>query len=188
VSKGLFEQMGFEKLAAGTEQIVEGLPSFAPDMSLACQQDELLASQQSLKAPRRLAQLSLADTVEGFEQMPNHVKLVVDDLDAGAVGFKAIAEGLPHVDNRMGEKLSPPWTEPLPKLLEILLLAALHDVKEFRSTRPLEGTDHRPVGLAFAHGDLIGPQDSDAVQGPLGLDLLCNLCLSMAFTVLLCNI
>ena len=47
--------------------------------------------------------------------MPDHVKLVVDDLDSGAVGPKAVPEGFPHVDDRMSEEPGPLGTEPPPE-------------------------------------------------------------------------
>ena len=40
-----------------------------------------------------------------------------------------------------------------------------------RNARPFQGADHRPIVLALAHGNLIGAQDRDAIQRPLGLDL-----------------
>ena len=91
------------------------------------------------------------------------------------MGPEAVAEGLPHVHDAVGNEFGPVFAEPLPELLEVFLLAAFDDVQELGSARPFQGADHRPVGLAFAHGDLVSSQDRDAVQGSLGLDLLKSL-------------
>src|SRR3990172_11014916 len=87
VVEGLFEHVRFEELAAGAEKLVEGFPGLAPDVSPAREKDELLASQEPLEASGGLAQLGLADLVEGFQQMADDVELVVDDLNAGTVGL-----------------------------------------------------------------------------------------------------
>lgn len=168
--EGLFEHVRLEELAAGAEKLVKGFPGLAPDVSLAREKDELLAGQEPLEASGGLTQLGLAGIVAGFQQMANDVELVVDDLDAWAVGLEAVAEGPPHVHDGVGDELGAVLAEPLPERAQGLFLATLDHAEQFWAAQPFQGADHGPLVLAFAHGDLIGAQDRDAIPGPLSLD------------------
>ena len=58
--------------------------------------------------------------------MPDHMEFVINDANPGAVGLEVVLVGLPHVDDGMSDEHGPLWTEPLPELFEIFLLALFH--------------------------------------------------------------
>jgi hypothetical protein len=72
----------------------------------------------------------------------------------------------------MRDPTGPILSKPRPEGLQVLLLAPLHDVQEFRSPGAFQGADHGPVGLALSDPDLVEPQDGNSVQRPFRLDLL----------------
>src|SRR5271157_1752604 len=101
--KGLLEQMRLEQPSIGMQQLVQSLTSFATDMSLPGQENELLAGQQAPKPLACTLELSLPNLVESFQEMANDVELVIDDRYARTVSFETVAKCPPHVHYRMGD-------------------------------------------------------------------------------------
>lgn len=76
------------------------------------QTDELVVGRES--AP---FELGLSDIVKSFQEMLDHMKLVVDNFDSRAMFLEAVTEGLPHVHHRVCNELGAFWAEPFPELL-----------------------------------------------------------------------
>jgi len=172
VAEGLLEQVRLEKLRARRQHHIERRPGLAPDPGPAGHQDELLARERLLQAPKRAAHFSLADLVEGVVEMPHHVELVVDDLHAGTMRPEAFGEGLAHIHDGVGDERGALLAEPAPETLKPLLGAAFDDVQQLGAARSFQRADQRPVLVPLAHADLVDAQHRYAVQGPGGLDLL----------------
>ena len=120
-----------------------------------------------------LAQLALSDRVEGLIEMPDHVELVVDDLQVPtAVGTEASFEGQTHVNDCVGQLGCALFTKPSPEALEVLLRASLHDVEHLGTTRPLQGADQGPVVVPLTNCYLVHAHHCDPIQRPIGLDFL----------------
>src|ERR1017187_1061705 len=93
MTERLFEQMRFEKLRTGGQDIVERLSRLSPNTRPSGHQDELLARERLLEAPQGLGELGLSDVIESFQKVLDHMELVVDDLDSGAVLGEAVTKG-----------------------------------------------------------------------------------------------
>ena len=172
VTEGFLEHMSLEEALVGIEDLVERLPRLAPDVGLSGKEDELLAGQDMAEPFRRPAQLGDPDLVERLQEMPDHVELVVDDLNVGAVGLEAVPESLPHIHGGMGDEARPLLAEPSPEPLQVLLPAPIGDIEHLGSPGTLQRTDEGQVVLTFTDGYLIDSQNGDAVQGTRRLDLL----------------
>ena len=100
------------------------------------------------------------------------MELVVDNFDSKATLQEAVTKGFPHVHHRVRDQLGSLFAKPFPEFLEASFLAPIDDVEEFGAPRTFRGAEHRPVGLAFTHADLIGSKDCQTIQGAFGLDFL----------------
>ena len=173
VAEGFFEQIGLLKSRAGREDGIEGLPSLASHTCPTLQQQKLLAREGLPEASQGLAQFALSDRVEGFTKMPDHVELVVDDLQVlTAVGTEAVLKGPAHVNNCVGELDCAFLTKPAPETLEAFLRAPLHNVEHLGTTRPFQGADQGPVVVPLTNCYLVHAHHCDPIQRPIGLDFL----------------
>lgn len=148
MAEGLLEKVGLHEPGAYEEEGLQSFSGLLPKMGLSGQENKLLSGQQSLHRLSQPLELLLSHLVDGIEEVTDHVEFVVDHLGLGTMGQKALPKGLPHVHDAMRDPTGPILSEPLPKGLQVLLLAPLHDVQEFRSPGAFQGADHGPVGLA----------------------------------------
>ena len=163
--------MSLEQSPVRLQDLVERLPCSPADVCLAGEQDELLTGQDMPEPFCCAAQLSYSDLIEGLQEMPDHVELIVDNLDVGTVRLEAVPERLPHVEGDMGDKARPLFPEPPPEPLQITFPAPFGDIQHLGSARTFKGTDQGQVVLTFTDGNLIGSQNGNAVQGAYCLDL-----------------
>src|ERR1700694_5738372 len=131
--------MGFEKLRTGGQDIVERFPRLSPNTRMSGHQDELLARERLLEAPQGFGEFGLSDVIECFQEILDHMELIVNDLDSGAMLSEAVTEGFPHVHHPVCDHLSPLFAKPIPEFLEVPFFAPLDDVKELGTSGTFRG-------------------------------------------------
>jgi hypothetical protein len=164
-----FEEMGLHNLFGKTQEIIQSTPSLPADMDLPGQEDELLAGQQPSEPALGLSDLSLTDTVQGIQEVPDHMELVVENHRLGTMGSETFDEAFPHVHDRMGDPFGSLFPEPLPEFFQVFFLSALADKKQFWPMGAFQGADHMPIAMAFSHGDFVHSQNPDAFERSGGL-------------------
>ena len=172
MTEGLLEEVRFEKAWTHKKEFLQSLSALTLQIGPPGQENELLATQKSFHPGSQFLELLLPDLIDRLEEVPDHMELVVNDLGRGTMGQKALPKGLPHVHHAVGDETGPVFPEPGPEGLQALLFASFYNVQEFRASRTFQGADHGPVRLPLSDGDLVEPQDGNAFQRSLRLDLL----------------
>ncbi len=148
IPEALLEEVGPEEPSVGPEELRQCFPGLPPETGQAGEQEELLPAEQLLRARPGSIELLLPHGVEGLQQVPDHVELVVEDHHPGAVGLVAPAEDLPHVHHDMGDLLlGSLLPKRPPELLQVLLLPPLAHKQELSPPRPILGMHQVPVAL-----------------------------------------
>ena len=163
MAERLLVDMRLEEPRAYKKEFLQGFSGLPRQMGSSRQEHELLAGQNPSHGFSQPPELLLSHLVDNVEEVPDHVELVIDDLGLGTVRQKALPVRLPHIPDPMSDPMGPILPEPCPERLQVLLLAPLDDVQEFRAPGTFQGADQGPVGLPLPNPDLVEPQDGDPV-------------------------
>jgi hypothetical protein len=124
------------------------------------QQGVLLPFDETAITPRQPGVFTLADLVQRLVQVPQHVKLVVQDAGLRRMARleRRVAERLPHIHHREADFTAFSRPQPRKEQVHALLGAVVTAEPDRPSAQQI--ADHNPIRVSLADGDLIDADDA----------------------------
>ena len=166
LSEGFFEHIGFAQALIGLEQQRQGAPAVQIEISFMRQKRIALSFDEAFVFGGDPGIFPPPHLVKSLRQMLEHMELVEDDFGLRRMGFKRVAERLPHVHHRQAQRAVPLGAHIVEESVHVLLSAAQLLA---HPDRPLliQVCHHDGVTLAFADRDFINADGPQAFPGQM---------------------